>query len=171
MMKRLFSALLASLLLLCFAALAEAPHTSIDLKNDVFLVPVIFEGEASGVLDQPDTQLHFFPGAAQKYLSGSYLWGSEAIPEGYAPAEGGGSVMHAWALKSPTGEQYLPLFTGFDVLFYYYGQNIHVGVISFDEAMELSCTTVTDTINGERIEVDCSGVVLAPGILNQIYPN
>lgn len=152
---------------------AEGANAGIDLNSDLFLAPVLFDDETEEALTAPDTQLHFFPVAGRMWQAGSArLWGSTDMPEGYAPAtESVGRFMHVRCLQAPTGDQYLPLFTSFDALFYYFGQNIRVGVLSYADAVALAADTqVAVERDGQSVVLPCAGIVIAPGILNQIIP-
>ena len=173
-MKR-FCYMLAVLMLLvcclqpCIAE--ETVNAVLVLDEDLFLVPIIFEGEEDGYLDAPDPMLHYFPVAAEMKLNGAHLWGEEDMPEGYAPAEEADDrMMHIWTIQNANGEMYVPLFISFEGLFSIFGENVHVGVISYEEAAEMAMTEVVDEVDGVTVTQQCAGIVLAPGVINDIIP-
>ena len=173
-MKRIVCLLLAllalSVSLIPSLGEGDGQDRTIDLEHDLFLVPVGSDSWDTAPGEQ-DTALHFFPEAGRMIQDGAYLWGSESMPEGFAPYAGEERhVLHIQCIKNPAGEQYVPLFTSFDALFYFLGTDIHVGVASFQDAAAMAHTQVADVVDGQQVIVDCSGIVVAPGILNTIIP-
>ena len=171
-MKKTACLLLALLALsVCLVpALSEGKSRSIDLEHDLFIVPVSSDSWDTAPGER-DTALHFFSKAGRMYLDGAYLWGSEDMPGEFVPYEGEeGHELHIQCLKNPAGEQYVPLFTSFDAMFHFLGTDIHVGVASFEEAAAMAHTQIADVVDGQQVIVDCSGIVIAPGILNTIIP-
>lgn len=132
---------------------------TIDMKKDLYLIPVIFDGEdASTVLSEPDYELHYFPGAAKMFSEGSRINCTDLIPANFRNAgKARSEVMHArLLLNKQTGKQYVPLFLSYETLTSMIN-TIHVGVISFAEAKKLA--------------EECAGVVIGPGVVNKIIPN
>jgi hypothetical protein len=64
--------------------------------------------------------------------------------------------IHLRMLKNgATGLEYIPLFVSYQSMFAIFGQNIHVGLISFADAKDFA--------------KECEGIVLGPGVFNKIF--
>lgn len=133
-----------------------------DPEKAIFLVPVAFNGEGENeVLPEPDYNLHVLPKAAQYIEEGSKVFGQDyqQYPD-YKPltSPGNEKILVLRKLKNgATGQEYIPLFISYKAMFNIYGQNIHVGLISLEEAREFA--------------KECEGIVLGPGELNKVIPN
>ncbi len=137
---------------------SEKSDTSIN--NAIFLIPVLFDNEDENtVLDAPDYNLHVMPKAVLSIKEGHPVMVKdlEDFPE-YKPQTkpGEGQNIHLRMLKNgATGLEYIPLFVSYQSMFAIFGQNIHVGLISFADAKDFV--------------KECNGIVLGPGVYNKIF--
>ena len=129
----------------------------IDAKNDLFIIPIEFEDK----LNKPpeyDATLHFSNTEKNMYENGTKIWCLE-LPENFSLAkEANNSLMHYQTIANPSGDRYMPLFTSFKTMTSIFGNNIRVGVISYETAKEFC------------LNEGFKGVVVAPGVLNKIIP-
>ena len=127
----------------------------LDTKNDLFIIPMEYQEELNKS-PELDTSLHFSQTEANMYKNGSKIWCFE-LPNNFSLAkEAGNSPMHYQTITSPTGERYMPLFTSYKVMTSIFGDKYRVGVISFETAKEFC------------LKEGFKGVVVAPGVLNEI---
>lgn len=136
----------------------------IDLQNDLFLCPAVYDSDpldAAGMpmpLEVPDRALHFTEHAARMLESGSSLICMDSLPADLLPAEEPlGEFFHFRTVKAPDGKEYIPLFLPYQAMIQLFGNRIHIGVVSFADARRLCIS-----------EPEIAGIVVAPGILNQI---
>ena len=136
----------------------------LDLRKDLFLCPVVFESDKIDEnniplqLSEPDKELHFTLKAKEMADNGAELHCVDALPDGMETAkEPFGGDIHLRLLNAPDGSRFIPLFISYSIMTDIFGKNIHVGVISFDDAYELC-----------RNEESIAGIVAAPGILDNL---
>ncbi|MBO4523261.1 MAG: hypothetical protein J5723_01115, partial [Ruminococcus sp.] len=135
-----------------------------DLRKDLFLCPVVFESDKIDdnniplQLSAPDKELHFTLKAKEMAEAGSELHCVDELPDNMEPAkELQEGALHLRLLNAPDGSSFIPLFISYSVMTGIFGKNIHVGVISFDDAYELC-----------RSDESIAGIVAAPGILDNL---
>lgn len=140
--------------------------SSIDITKDLFLCPVFFDGDPVDANGNPtpllyaDKNLHFTEQSAQMVGDGSGIFLMDELPTEYEPAViGSDSVMHFREINAPDGAAFIPLFVSYAALVGIFGTNIHIGVISYNEATRLC-------VEDEQI----AGVVIGPGQFNEIVP-
>ena len=138
----------------------ETEKRDSSFNNAVFLIPVLFDNEDDNtVLDAPDYNLHVMPKAALAIEEGHpvMIKDSDDFPD-YKPQTKPGEQqnIHLRMLKNgATGLEYIPLFVSYQSMFAIFGQNIHVGLISFADAKDFA--------------KECEGIVLGPGVFNKIF--
>lgn len=140
--------------------------SEINLVNDLFLCPVFFDADpctADGKplpLNAEDMEVHFTAKASEMLSNGSKVILTDKMPDGYGPAkEVNRGIMHMRKIDSPDGQSFIPLFTSYQAMVNIFGKNIHVGVISFEDARTVC-----------REDEDLAGIAIAPGRMNQIIP-
>ncbi|MGN0167070.1 MAG: SseB family protein [Acetatifactor sp.] len=138
--------------------------SDINLLKDLFLCPVVYDddpcemnGKPLPLLDE-DTEIHFSSKAADMYKLGSKIFMLDAFPETLQPAkEARKGILHLRKIDSPDGHSYIPLFISYKSMINIFGRNIHVGIVSFEDAISL-CSN----------ETDVEGIVVGPGHINKI---
>ena len=138
--------------------------SEINLKKDLFLCPVCYDSDlydSNGrpmLLDAKDKELHFSVAASNLMSEGAQIFMIDRIPDEYFPAkEANKGILHLREIESPDGKLYIPLFISYQAMISIFGDKIHIGVISFEDAKRLC-------LEEEKIE----GIVVAPGQINKI---
>lgn len=136
----------------------------VDLRNDLFLCPVYYDSEPCGgngiplPLNAPDDALHFTADAAKMHEAGARVVCLDGLPAKYVPAaEPVGGKMYFRKITAPDGSDYVPLFMHYQAITGIFGQNIHIGIVSFADVRQICMD-----------EQNIAGIVLAPGSLNRI---
>ena len=129
----------------------------LDIKNDLFIIPIEYEDELNKS-PKSDTYLHFSKTEEEMYNNGSKIWCLE-LPENFSfEKEIRNSPIHYQTIANPSGERYMPLFNSYNIMTSIYGNNLKVGVISYETAKEFC------------LKEGFKGIVVAPGDLNKIIP-
>ena len=133
----------------------KAEKDDLDIKNDLFIIPIEYEDKLNKPTES-DTNLHFSKTEGDMYKNGSKIWCLD-LPKDFSLAkEAHNSPMHYQTIANPSGERYMPLFTSYTVMTSIYGSKLRVGVISFETAKDFC------------LNEGFKGIVVAPGVLNQI---
>ena len=129
----------------------------LDIKNDLFIIPIEYEDQLNKT-PKSDNYLHFSKTEGEMYKNGSKICCLD-IPEYFEFAkEVHNSPMHYQTIANPSGGRYIPLFTSYKVMTSIYGNNLKVGIISYETAKQFC------------LNEGFNGVVVAPGVLNKIIP-
>lgn len=138
--------------------------TQIDLLHDLFMCPIIFDGEETdenGVptaLAQEDNELHVTAPAYAMIEQGSKLALIEDLPEKLVLSEKADKgLIHYRKINTPDGRAFIPLFVSYKNMTKIYGEKNHIGIVCYDEVKKIC-----------EAESDIAGIVIEPGCTNKV---